>query len=311
MYDAMMEHTLTALFRTMIHSRKARDVSVPDDKINSEDDGARLKNKSFDLEVDYHGGYPTSAEDMKIVRPSLLPDKVSFFLHHASDLVLLKTKYTRTLTNAVTLFILSIDKVWDSSYTTRRIQFSQKKDCSVKTSSSQSFWSIGSRILNGAFALITSIVTIARIMRNIPRRLTEGNIYSNPPYCFGGTTASQFPGPSVSRVEYLDIMKRMAEIEHKLNNSRRTHEAVPPQMEEMVAATLKRMEAMEQELSATKKALEESLAQQDELLAYMKRKEEEEKKKKWVSSLYTPAVVCLSMILSLAAVVGCLTDPTV
>ncbi|KAI4367666.1 hypothetical protein MLD38_023376 [Melastoma candidum] len=208
MYDPMMEHTLTALFRTMIHGRKARDVSVPDDKINSEDYGARLKNKSFDLEVDYHGGYPTSAEEMKIVRPSLLPDKALRNKIHQDS---------HECSNFVHIVDKTVDKVWDSSYTTRRIQFSQKKDCSVKTSSSQSFWSIGSRILNGAFALITSIVTIARTMRNIPRRLTEGNIYSNPPYCFGGTTASQFPGPSVSRVEYLDIMKRMAEIEHKLN----------------------------------------------------------------------------------------------
>ncbi|KAI9109690.1 hypothetical protein K1719_019320 [Acacia pycnantha] len=67
--------------------------------------------------------------------------------------------------------------------------------------------------------------------------------------------------------EFMTVMKRMAELEVKRSTMNKPA-ALPPEKDEMLIAAISRADVLEQELDATKKALESSLARQEELSAY-------------------------------------------
>lgn len=93
-----------------------------------------------------------------------------------------------------------------------------------------------------------------RLTRNMPRKLTEAVLYGNPAYCNGmAMKANQFPAPSMSSNDYMNMMKRMAELEEKVTVLSKKPTLMPPEKEEMLNNALNRVSALEQELSATKK----------------------------------------------------------
>ncbi|XP_019444788.1 PREDICTED: phosphatidylinositol/phosphatidylcholine transfer protein SFH10-like isoform X1 [Lupinus angustifolius] len=79
--------------------------------------------------------------------------------------------------------------------------------------------------------------------------------------------------------EFTTVMKRMVELEEKMADINNNPPTMPPEKEEMLNATISRADALEQELQATKKALEDSLTKQEEITAYMEKKKM--KKKTW------------------------------
>ncbi|CAL0311483.1 unnamed protein product [Lupinus luteus] len=83
--------------------------------------------------------------------------------------------------------------------------------------------------------------------------------------------------------EFTTVMKRMVELEEKMADINNNPPTMPPEKEEMLNATISRADALEQELQATKKALEDSLTKQEEITAYMEKKKM--KKKTWVRTL--------------------------
>jgi len=88
----------------------------------------------------------------------------------------------------------------------------------------------------------------------------------------------QLPGPAISQAEYLTVMKRMAELEEKVSVLSIKPATMPVEKVEMLNAAVSRVDALEQELMATKKALEDSLVRQEELLAYIEKKKKKKKK---------------------------------
>nr|DAD40791.1 TPA_asm: hypothetical protein HUJ06_015114 [Nelumbo nucifera] len=140
-------------------------------------------------------------------------------------------------------------------------------------------------IFTGIMTFVMGLVTMVRLTRSMPKKITDATLYSSPLYCndtiIKGQPHQQLSGPAISSTEYLSIMKRMAELEEKVNVLSTKPETMPPEKEEKLNAALSRIEALEQELMSTKKALEDSLAKQEECLAYI-----EKKKKKKKNPLY-------------------------
>ncbi|KAK9757660.1 hypothetical protein RND81_01G177600 [Saponaria officinalis] len=65
------------------------------------------------------------------------------------------------------------------------------------------------------------------------------------------------------------ILRRLAEHEEKMNTLQTKAMQMPPEKDELLNAAIYRMDAIEAELSSTKKALHEALMRQEDVLAYM------------------------------------------
>ncbi|KAE8675756.1 Phosphatidylinositol/phosphatidylcholine transfer protein SFH12 [Hibiscus syriacus] len=105
-------------------------------------------------------------------------------------------------------------------------------------------------------------------------------------HIFTGVMTTQQPSPelaqqaALSAEELMSVMKRMQELEERLSVINMNPSAMPPDKEELLNTALTRADALEQELMATKKALEDSFAQQQEHAAYLDKKKKK-KKRPW------------------------------
>ncbi|XP_004509308.1 phosphatidylinositol/phosphatidylcholine transfer protein SFH12 [Cicer arietinum] len=143
---------------------------------------------------------------------------------------------------------------------------------------------VNSQIFTGVMAFVMGIVTMVRMTRNMPKKLTDANFYSNSAYSCGDykgqDPCDQMTNPTISAQEFMTVMKRMAELEDKMVNMNQIT-CMPPEKEEMLNAAISRADALEQELMATKKALEDSLARQEELSDYIEKKKKKKKLFAW------------------------------
>ncbi|KAL4343451.1 phosphatidylinositol/phosphatidylcholine transfer protein SFH12 isoform X1 [Arachis hypogaea] len=147
---------------------------------------------------------------------------------------------------------------------------------------------VNSQIFTGLMTFLMGIVTMVRMTRNMPKKLTDANFYSNTAsysaYSKGQSSSSdEMTCPTISVQEFMTVMKRMAELEEKMGNLNNTPFVMPPDKEEMLNIAVSRADALERELMATRKALEDSLARQQEMTAYIEKKKK--KKKKMVRAL--------------------------
>lgn len=76
------------------------------------------------------------------------------------------------------------------------------------------------------------------------------------------------------------VMKRLGELEERVSTLQEKPSEMPYEKEELLNAAVCRVDALEAELIATKKALYEALMRQEELLAYIDRQEEAKFRKK-------------------------------
>lgn len=110
-------------------------------------------------------------------------------------------------------------------------------------------------------ALVMGIVSVLRLARNMPRKLTEATIYSSPDYSSRTikevvVVSSQFPAPTISSTEYMSVLTRLADLEDKMRIlSEKPAAVMPSEKEEMLNAALSRVDVLEQELSKTKKVI--------------------------------------------------------
>lgn len=115
---------------------------------------------------------------------------------------------------------------------------------------------VNSQIFTGVMAFVMGIVTMVRMTKNMPKKLTDANFYSN----FGSEYKGQATNseemttmPNISAQEFMTVMKRMAELEDRMVNMNNQTTCMPPEKEEMLNAAITRADALEQELLATKK----------------------------------------------------------
>ncbi|XP_010548065.1 PREDICTED: phosphatidylinositol/phosphatidylcholine transfer protein SFH1 [Tarenaya hassleriana] len=137
-------------------------------------------------------------------------------------------------------------------------------------------------LVGGVIAFVMGIVAMVRLSKDMPRKLTEAALYGTSVYYEESSVSrqnqTQFPAP-VSSSEFILMVKRMAELEDKCKflDSKPTN-VVADEKDEKLQAALNRVQALEQELSETKKALDEALASQKEILAYIEKKKKKKKK---------------------------------
>ncbi|KAB5547598.1 hypothetical protein DKX38_011004 [Salix brachista] len=152
-------------------------------------------------------------------------------------------------------------------------------DCYTQYDACKAPQAISSPLFTGVMALVTGVVTMIKVTRNVPRKLTDATIYSKPDYCDeSSVNGREQQSQAISSADYMTVLKRMAELEDKVSVLSAKPVSMPPEKEEMLNAAISRVDALEQELMATKKALENSLAQQAELVAYLDKKKKKKKK---------------------------------
>ncbi|KAJ6409785.1 hypothetical protein OIU84_009301 [Salix udensis] len=86
---------------------------------------------------------------------------------------------------------------------------------------------------------------------------------------------SSSPTPAFTEADLLSsVLKRLGELEEKVDTLQAKPSVMPYEKEELLNAAVCRVDALEAELIATKKALYEALMRQEELLAYIDSQEE-------------------------------------
>lgn len=114
---------------------------------------------------------------------------------------------------------------------------------------------MGSPIFTGVMAFVMGIVTMIKVSRNMPKKMTNATIYSGP-VCSGETKVKDRSSNeySISRADYMTVIKRMAELEERVKVLS-MKPVMTPEKEEMLNAALSRVDTLEQELMGTKKVL--------------------------------------------------------
>ncbi|KAF7847558.1 hypothetical protein BT93_L2840 [Corymbia citriodora subsp. variegata] len=89
------------------------------------------------------------------------------------------------------------------------------------------------------------------------------------------------PTPAFTEADLLSsVLKRLGELEEKIDTLKAKPSEMPSEKEELLNAAVCRVDALEAELIATKKALYEALIRQEELLAYIDHQRETQFRKK-------------------------------
>ncbi|KAL2490504.1 Phosphatidylinositol/phosphatidylcholine transfer protein SFH3 [Abeliophyllum distichum] len=130
------------------------------------------------------------------------------------------------------------------------------------------------QLFTGVMTFMMGIVTMVRMTHNMPKKLTDATLYSSSMHDADSTKTD----PAISSADFLSMIKRVNALEEQasfLNN--KPMFAMPPEKEEMLNAALSRADRLEQELSEMRKVLEDTLARQDEFIAYIEKKKNKKK----------------------------------
>ncbi|KAK9284385.1 hypothetical protein L1049_023556 [Liquidambar formosana] len=176
----------------------------------------------------------------------------------------------------------TVDTTWQKVGEIDSFAFSKAADCFTMHDACKGHERISTQIFTGVMAIVMGIVTMIRLTRNMPKKLTNATLYSSSICCVdtmikGQAYPHQLPAPVISGADYLSVMKHMAELEEKVSALSMKPAAMPAEREEMLNAALSRVDVLEQELMATKKTLEDTLVRQEELLAYIDKKKKKKK----------------------------------
>ncbi|KAM0970362.1 hypothetical protein FF1_018449 [Malus domestica] len=190
--------------------------------------------------------------------------------------------------DSVSMVGKSVDSSWPMSVGNVKFALSKAKssenlagDCFTRNNACKLPEGLGSQIMAAIMTFLVGIVAMVKLTRSMPRKLTDSTFYSST-VCDSDTMVKG-QGSSHSAIsgsDLMTVMKRMAELEERMTVLNMKPAAKPAQKEEMLNAALGRVDALEQELMATKQALEESLARQEELLGSLDKKKKKKKNKK-------------------------------
>ncbi|KAG0465555.1 hypothetical protein HPP92_019719 [Vanilla planifolia] len=136
-------------------------------------------------------------------------------------------------------------------------------------------------------AFIVGFFTILRsLTRNLANKLpaTASEVDNGcSPFCLDpvmeGSPCSPVPVIRGANL-HSSLLRRIGELEEKVDNLQTKQTEMPLKKEELLDAAVRRVDALEAELIATKKALYEALMRQDELLAYVDRQQQAKRKKR-------------------------------
>ncbi|ESQ53173.1 hypothetical protein EUTSA_v10024853mg [Eutrema salsugineum] len=154
-----------------------------------------------------------------------------------------------------------IDKTVDAAAWPRKLHkanndFAESKDLNPLESKGY--------LYGGVMALLMGIVGVMRLTKNMPRKLTETS----------GTDGVTI----MSRHDYMAMVKKITDLEEKCN-SMDAQAALSLEREKILDAALRRVDQLELQLSETKKALDETMARQHEVMAYIEKKNKKKRRK--------------------------------
>ncbi|ESR48285.1 hypothetical protein CICLE_v10000827mg [Citrus x clementina] len=127
-------------------------------------------------------------------------------------------------------------------------------------------------------SLIAFFITLITLARSLVFRVDENHFMSDSVDYITDITVDPIPeefctpspGPRFTEADFLSpVLKRLAELERKVDVLQEKPTQMPFEKEELLDAAVYRVDALEAELIATKKALYEALMRQEELLAYI------------------------------------------
>ncbi|GMJ00514.1 SEC14-LIKE 3, SEC14-like 3 [Hibiscus trionum] len=170
-----------------------------------------------------------------------------------------------------------VDPSWTNSM--KDESFSMSKACYQTKDVRMATQGMGTNIFGGIVAIIMGIITMVRLSRSIPRRVTESLLYGGHVYYENPmiTAPAAQQAQPINTADFFAMMKRMAELEEKVSVLVDTPATLPLEKKEMLNAALSRVSILEQELSATKKALETAIDKQQELQTYIDKRKRRKK----------------------------------
>ncbi|PSS06048.1 Phosphatidylinositol/phosphatidylcholine transfer protein [Actinidia chinensis var. chinensis] len=186
-------------------------------------------------------------------------------------------------------FIPVVDKTMDASWQkvveNERFALTKGADCFTMNNACKAPEGFSNQIFTGVMTLVMGVVTMIKVTRNMPKKLTDASLlssslhYDDTAMIKDHVHPQKLAAPAISSADFMAVMKRMAALEEKVTVLTMKPAEMPAEKEEMLNAALSRVDNLEQELMATKKSLEDALVRQEELLAYIDKK----KKKKLFS----------------------------
>lgn len=185
-------------------------------------------------------------------------------------------------------YVPMVDKVVDSSW---KNQTSNQKTDSKETATlpvaPKTPDSVRARILMTLMAFFLTLVTLFRsTVLSVTKRLPNTSVHVEIVSEHNPETPKELPqppspSPASGQADLLSsVMKRLGDLEEKVDTLQAKPSEMPYEKEELLNAAVCRVDALEAELIATKKALHEALMRQEELLAYIDRQEEAKFRKK-------------------------------
>lgn len=133
-------------------------------------------------------------------------------------------------------------------------------------------------LVSGAMTVVAGIATMLRLTRSLPQ--TENHQapdLSSKAIVKAKSQQQQSLTEPIPAVDDMAFLKRVCELEEKVTSISGKPVEMPREKEEMLDAAICRVGALEEELAATKKALQDMLAQQEEILAYIEKKKKKKK----------------------------------
>ncbi|WMV13085.1 hypothetical protein MTR67_006470 [Solanum verrucosum] len=134
------------------------------------------------------------------------------------------------------------------------------------------------RVLGFLMAFFMTVVLLFRsVTCRVTKKLQDASTVENQDvqdFTFDASPKEEFrppsPTPAFTEAQLLSVvLKRLGELEDKVNTLQEKPSEMPYEKAELLNAAVCRVDGLEAELIATKKALHEALMRQEELLAYI------------------------------------------
>ncbi|KAL1554297.1 Phosphatidylinositol/phosphatidylcholine transfer protein sfh8, variant 2 [Salvia divinorum] len=185
-------------------------------------------------------------------------------------------------------YVPMVDKAVDSGWKKSPQKLYVPKEITAPHNSQKAPEGVRARLVA---TLMTFFMTLFLFFRSIASRVTKKlpdaspNEQPSQEFSFDAIAKEEFrppsPTPSFTEAELLStVVKRLGELEEKVITLEAKPSKMPYEKEELLNAAVYRVDALEAELIATKKALYEALMKQEELLAYIDSQEDAKFRKK-------------------------------
>ncbi|GMI74503.1 hypothetical protein like AT2G21520 [Hibiscus trionum] len=181
----------------------------------------------------------------------------------------------------------AVDSTWKKQTSLQRL--STPKGALMLPETPKAPEGILTRIMLTIMAFLMTLYTLlhsvsCRITRKLPDAVSDRcqNVTElTPDATQQAESRPPSPTPPFSQADLLSsVLKRLGELEEKVDTLQAKPSEMPYEKEELLNAAVCRVDALEAELIATKKALHDALMRQEELLAYIDSQAEAKLKKK-------------------------------